>query len=34
MALALAALGGGALSADRALGAPWRRLRQTLLPAG
>jgi len=34
MALALAALGGGALSADRALDTPWRRLRQTLLPAG
>lgn len=34
MALALAALGGGAVSADRVLEAPWRRLRQTLLPAG
>ena len=33
MALALATFGGGALSIDRALRTPWRRLRETLLPA-
>ncbi len=33
MALTLIAFGAGPLSVDRLLQAPWRRLRETLLPA-